>query len=153
MRWMLGVLLCLVLSLGNAYAQETPAPNQALEEESAARAYDQTIARFNTGIKDFPSWEAFAAMVFPRMAPGTLGKCYEYTGGATQSVIVTVVPLPTVKDESWKKTTGGGWQQVQDDRTFSEYRVNEKARVLLRMEGVKPRFFFAPSPKICEFPL
>lgn len=153
MRWIVGVLLCLALSLGKAQAQETAAPNQALEAENAARAYDQAIARFNTGLKDFPSWQAFTALVLPSMAPGTLGKCYEYTGGATQSVLVTIMPWRPLEDGHWQKTTGGGWQQVRDDRTFIEYRVNEKVGVLLRMEGVKPRFFFAPSPKICEFPL
>ena len=147
------MLLLLVLLRGHAHGQETPASNEALEQAQAARLYDQAIARFNNDIQDFPSWEALKTAVLPTMASGTVGKCYEYTGGAAQSVIVTAVPLPAVEDGSWKKTTGGGWQRVQDDRTFSEYRVNEKARVLLRMEGVKPRFFFAPSPKICEFPL
>jgi hypothetical protein len=148
----LGMFLLLVLFPLPAHTQETPGPNEALEAAQLARIYDQAIARFNNDIKDFPSWEAFKTAVFPKITADTIGKCYEYTGGATQSVIVTAESLPKVEDGNWQKTAGGGWKQVQGDRTFSEYRVNEKARVLLRMEGVKPRFFFAPSPKMCEFP-
>jgi hypothetical protein len=51
----------------------------------------------------------------------------------------------------WEKTSGKGWRLLRKDRTFTEYRVNLKADLLLRIEGVKPRFFFASTKRICEF--
>jgi hypothetical protein len=69
-------------------------------------------------------------------------------------VSVTMEPLPRVDEKiEWQKTAGKGWQQTQTDRTFIEYRYNEKARVLLWVEGVNPRFFFAYTRKMCELPL
>ena len=80
-----------------------------------------------------------------------MGTCYLYQGG---TVRVTMEPLPrTAKETGWQKTAGKGWQQTQADRTFIEYRYNEKAGVLLWVEGVNPRFFFAYTSKMCELPL
>jgi hypothetical protein len=52
-----------------------------------------------------------------------------------------------------KRTPGDGWRNFRKDRTFVEYRFNQKSNVLLRLEGVKPRFFFASTKRICEFQL
>jgi len=69
-------------------------------------------------------------------------------------VRVTMDPLPrAAKETGWQQTTGKGWQQTHADRTFIEYRYNEKAGVLLWVEGVSPRFFFAYTRKMCELPL
>ena len=75
-----------------------------------------------------------------------------YVSGGT--VHVTMDPLPRAEKEiGWQKTAGKGWQQTHTGRTFIEYRYNEKARVLLWIEGVNPRLFFAYTKKMCELPL
>ena len=149
MGWMIGLLL--MGMLGRALAQDSQAGNEQMEIENARRSSDLAIVRFNTDIKDFPSWEIFEAVLLAQVVPGTLGTCYTYQGGA---VHVTMEPLPrTEKDTGWQKTAGKGWQQTQTDRTSSEYRINEKAGILLWIEGVNPRFFFASTRKMCELPL
>jgi hypothetical protein len=145
------VVLVLIGVLGSALAQESPGDSEQMEVENARRASDQAIVRFNTNIADFPSWELFEAVVLAQVAPGMMGTCYVYQGG---TVRVTMEPLPrTAKATGWQKTAGKGWQQTQTDRTFIEYRYNEKVGVLLWVEGVNPRFFFAYTSKMCELPL
>jgi hypothetical protein len=149
MWWMAGLVLMGLL--GRALAQDSPAGNEAMEAEEARRASDWAIVRFNTDIKDFPSWEAFKATVLSQVAPGTLGTCYTYRGG---TVHITMEPLPREdKETGWQKTGGKGWQQSTKGRTFIEYRVNAKAGILFWIEGVNPRFFFAFTKKMCEVPL
>ena len=149
MWWMVG--LALMGLLGRALAQDSRGSTEELEVENAKRAADWAIVRFNTDVQDFPSWEAFATAVLSQVAPGTLGTCYGYSGG---TVHVTREPLPRADKEAvWQKTTGNGWQQVQKGRTFIEYRVNAKAGLLLWIEGVNPRFFFAYTRQMCEVPL
>ncbi len=149
MWWMVCLLLMGVL--GRALAQENPAGSEQMEVEEARRSSDRAIVRFNTAIKDFPSWEAFETAVLSQVVPGTMGTCYVHEGG---TVHVTMEPLPrTDKETEWQKTAGKGWQQSKRDRTSLEYRVNEKAGVLLWIEGVNPRFFFASTRKMCELPL
>ena len=149
MWWMVGLLLMGVF--GRALAQDSSGGSEQMEVENARRASDQAIVRFNTNIDDFPSWELFKAAVLAQVTPGMLGTCYTYQGG---TVRITTEPLPRVdKGTGWQQTAGKGWQQTQTDRTFIEYRYNEKARVLLWIEGVNPRFFFAYTRKMCELPL
>jgi hypothetical protein len=149
MWWMVGLLL--MGMFGRALAQDSLGGSEQMEVENARRASDQAIVRFNTDIKDFPSWEIFEAVVLAQVTPGMMGTCYAYQGG---TVRVTMEPLPRVdKDTGWQQTAGTGWQQTQTDRTFIEYRYNEKAGVLLWVEGVNPRFFFAYTRKMCELPL
>jgi hypothetical protein len=149
MWWMVSLLLIGVL--GRALAQESPAGSEQMEAEEARRASDRAIVRFNTDIKDFPSWELFEVVVLTRVVPGMMGTCYAYQGGM---VHVTTELLPRAERATrWQKTAGKGWQQTQTDRTSIEYRLNEKAGVLLWTEGVSPRFFFASTRKICELPL
>jgi hypothetical protein len=136
---------------GGALARDNAGGSEQMEVENARRASDQAIVKFNTDIEDFPSWELFEAAVLAQVTPGMLGTCYAYQGGM---VSVTMEPLPRVDEKiEWQKTAGKGWQQTQTDRTFIEYRYNEKARVLLWVEGVNPRFFFAYTRKMCELPL
>ena len=151
MHWAVGLLL--VALLGRALAQESPSAPVDLTGEDAARAYDEVIVRFNTNTQEFSSWEAFKTAVFSKVLPGTLGRCYESTGSAMQPVHVTMVSFPRETDGDWQKTSGNGWRREKADRTFIEYRVNKKAGVLLWIEGAKPKFFFAQTRKICEFPL
>jgi hypothetical protein len=149
MWWMVGLLLMGVF--GRALAQDNSAGSEQMEVENARRASDQAIINFNTAIQDFPSWELFEAVVLAQVVPGMMGKCYTYQGG---TVRVTMEPLPRVeKATGWQQTAGKGWQQMQTDRTFIEYRYNEKAGVLVWIEGVNPRFFFAYTRKMCELPL
>ena len=149
MWWIVGLLLMGVF--GRALAQDNPAGSEQMEAENARRASDQAIVKFNTDIDDFPSWELFEAVVLAQVTPGLLGTCYTYQGG---TVHVTMDPLPRAEKETgWQKTAGKGWQQTHTDRTFIEYRYNEKAGVLLWVEGVNPRFFFAYTRKMCELPL
>ena len=149
MWWMIGLVL--MGWLGPALAQESQGDNEQLEVDNARRASDWAIVRFNTDVEDFPSWVAFATAVLAQVAPGTLGTCYGYSGGTVQ---VTRAPVPRADKEAvWQKTTGKGWQQIQKDRTFLEYRVNTKAGILLWIEGVNPRFFFAYTRQMCEVPL
>ena len=146
---MIGLILMGMLS--PALARENPDDSEQVEVENARRASDQAIVRFNTDIADFPSWELFKTAVLARVTPGTPGTCYTYQGG---TVRVTMEPLPrTDKESGWQKTAGSGWQQTHPDRTFIEYRYNAKAGVLLWVEGVNPRFFFAYTRKMCELPL
>jgi len=149
MWWMVGLLLVGLLS--RALAQETPGGIEQMEAEAARRASDQAIVRFNTDIKRFSSWEAFVTTVLSQITPGTRGTCYEPSGGTVE---VTRRPLPSEeKGTAWKETVGHGWEQMRKDRTFIEYKFNEKASVLLWIEGVNPRFFFAYTRRMCELPL
>ncbi len=149
MWWMVGLLLMGVF--GRALAQDNSAGSEQMEVENARRASDQAIINFNTAIQDFPSWELFEAVILAQAVPGMMGTCYTYQGG---TVRVTIEPLPRVEKETgWQQTAGKGWQQTQTDRTFIEYRYNEKAGVLLWVEGANPRFFFAYTRKMCELPL
>jgi hypothetical protein len=149
MWWMVG-LVCIGL-LGRALAQDSRGSTEEIEVENAKRAVDWAIVRFNTDVQDFPSWEVFKTTVLSQVMPGTLGTCYGYSGGTVQ---VTREPLPREDKEAvWQKTTGNGWQQVQKDRTVIEYRVNTKAGLLLWIEGINPRFFFAYTRQMCEVPL
>jgi len=160
MRWSMlwlapgtvGVLLILFLTPVWA-GEETPAPNRELREQYAHQAFDQVTVRFNTNITAYSSWEAFKAAVLPRLSQDTLGRCYTLPGSGMQPVEVTQVHFQGVRDGPWQPTSGKGWRQYQKDHTFIEYRVNEKAKVLLQAEGIKPWFFFAQIRKICEFPL
>jgi len=52
------------------------------------------------------------------------------------------VEFAGMENDHWKETSGKGWRLLRKDRTFTEYRLNLKAGVLMRIEGVKPRFFF-----------
>jgi len=149
MWWMVGLLLMGVF--GRVLAQESPGASEQIEVENARRASDQAIVRFNTDIAGFPSWELFETVVLRQVTPGMLGTCYTHQGG---TVHVTMEPLPRAEKEiGWQKTAGKGWQQTHTGRTFSEYRYNEKAEVLLWVEGINPRFFFAYTTKMCELPL
>jgi len=149
MWWMVGLILMELL--GRALAQDSRGSTEEMEVENAKRAADWAIVRFNTDIQDFPSWEAFKTAVLSQVSPGTLGTCYGYSGGTIQ---VIREPLPKEDKEAvWQKTTGNGWQQMQKDRTVIEYRVNTKAGLLLWIEGVNPRFFFAYPRQMCEVPL
>jgi hypothetical protein len=56
-------------------------------------------------------------------------------------------------DGTWEKTSDNGWRKRNKDRTFIEYRYNQEASMLLWIEGVNPRFFFASTRRLCEFPL
>jgi len=145
--WWIVSLLCMGV-FGHALAQDNTGGSEQIEVENARRASDQAIVRFNTDIEDFPSWELFEAAVLARVTPGMLGTCYTYQGGMVR---VTMEPLPKRdKATGWQKTAGKGWQQTQTDRTFIEYRYNEQAGVLLWVEGINPRFFFAYTSKMCE---
>ena len=150
MQWAVGLLL--VVMFGRALAQETPTPRE-LEGPSVDSAYDQAIVTFNTDIKDFPSWEAFRTEVLARMAPGTMGRCYERTTSSMNPTQITSVPFQRVEEEGWQKTSGKGWRKSREDRTFIEYRVNASARRLLWIEGVKAWLLPVQTRKICEFPL
>jgi hypothetical protein len=147
--------LVLVGLLNQALAQsENPTANQEQAEQNATQVYDQAIIRFNTAIKDFASWEAFKAEVFAKVVSGTLGRCYALTGSAMQPVQITMVRFDSVEDSGWQETLEKGWRRyTKADRRVVEYRVNAQAGILLRMESVKPKFFFAYTQKICEFPL
>ena len=87
MQWVIG--LCLVVLLGRVQAQETSDPTQELEKAYTESAYEQVIVRFNTDIKDFPSWQAFKTEVLSRVLAGTLGRCYERTTSPMQPVQIT----------------------------------------------------------------
>lgn len=150
MRWVMIIFLLSVVEL--AWAQETPVENDEQAREAVA-AYDQVIRRFNTHTESFTSWKAFKEAVFSRIAAGVTGNCYTQTSGSMQRVTVTRVQFQPAKGDDWRKTSGHGWRRAGPDRTFVEYRFNQKAGVLLRIEGVKPRFFFSYTKRICEFPL
>ena len=149
MWWMVGLVL--LGWLGWALAQDGGGRNEEMEVENARRASDWAIVRFNTAIQDFPSWQAFVTAVLAQVAPGTVGTCYVHRGG---TVYVTQEPVPRADTAVlWQKTPGHGWQQMRHDRTFIEYRFNTKAGLLLWIEGVNPRFFFAYTRRMCEVPL
>ncbi|MDH3602517.1 MAG: hypothetical protein OEU26_23120 [Candidatus Tectomicrobia bacterium] len=153
MRWPMWCMIIgwlLLASFGTVVAQEDEGD---VTQPVADSAYDQAILRFNSGIKAFDSWEAFKAEVLSKVAPGASGECYALTGRMIDPVEITQVNFQGIEGKGWKKASGHGWRQSKKDRTFIEYRINEKARVLLRAEGVKPRFFFARTKKICEFPM
>jgi predicted methyltransferase len=145
----------LVALLGRALAQsENPTANQEQEARHATQVYDQAIIKFNTAIKDFTSWEAFKTEIFAKVVSGTLGRCYALTGSAMQPVQITMVRFASEADSDWQETAEKGWRRyAKANRQIVEYRVNEQAGVLLRMESIKPKFFFAHTQKICEFPL
>ena len=133
---------------GRVMAQESRAGSEQLEAEEAAQASNRTIVRFNTDIRNFDTAEAFQKAVLSRVPSGAMGTCYASSGGMTQA---TREPLPWEdKEAAWKKTVGKGWEQFRKDRIEIEYRFNEKANVLLWIENVKPRFFFAYTRKMCE---
>jgi hypothetical protein len=147
MRWLVCVFI--VTWLSPAFGQE----GDAEREQYTADVYDQAVVRFNNNIKVFPTWEAFKTAIQARVPVDRLGTCYELTWDRLQPVKTTRARFQGLENDQWEKTSGGGWRQLKDDRTFTEYRVNEKAGVLLRREGVKPRFFFMHTLRICEFPL
>jgi hypothetical protein len=152
MQWVIG--LCLVVLLGRVQAQETSDPTQELEKAYAESAYEQVIVRFNTDIKDFPSWQVFKTEVLSRVLAGSLGRCYERTTSPMQPVHITRVSLQSVEDGGWEETSGNGWRQnSKANKTFIEYRFNVKAGVLLRAEGVKTWFLPPQTKKMCEFSL
>ncbi len=151
MLWVMGLLLLVLL--GRVLAQEESEGSGELEARPEVEAYEQVITRFNTNIKAFASWDALKAEVLPRVSADTVGSCYELTGKAMQPVEVTAVRFDMGGDADWRQTSEGGWRHRKKNRRFIEYRFNEKANVLLRVEGVKPRFFFATTKRICEFPM
>lgn len=150
MRWVMILFLLGVVEL--AWAQETPVENDEQVQEEV-KAYEQVIRRFNTNTKSFTSWNAFATTVLSQLPPGARGKCYANTSSTMQRVTVTRVKFKPAESNGWKETSGNGWRRTGPDRTFVEYRFNQKAGVVLRLEGVKPRFFFAYTKRICEFPI
>lgn len=153
MRWPMWCMIIgglLLASLGDVRAQDS---EEAVQMPVADSAYDQAVLRFNSHIQAFDSWEAFKAEVLSKIALGKDGKCYELTGRMFDPVEITQVKFQGIEGTDWNETSSHGWRQSKKDRTFTEYRINKKARVLLRAEGVKPRFFFASTKKICEFPL
>ena len=147
--WVIGLLLC--VASNRALAQETPVITD-LEVPEAVRAYDQAVIRFNTNVQAFPSWTAFKTAVLSKLAPGTSGTCYELIGSRTRNVKITEIPFQGMAGEGWEQTSGNGWRQVKEDRTFIEYRVNDKANLLVRIEGAK-KFLFSHTQRLCEFPL
>ena len=151
MRWV--ILLLVLSSIELAWADEDNVPMLDEKAQAAVAAYEQAIRRFNTHTKPFTSWAAFKAEVFSRLPSGLAGTCYEQMRGSMRGIKRTMVKFQPVVDEGWQKTRGSGWRKNGPDRTFVEYRFNQKAKVLLRAEGVNPRFFFAWTRRICEFPL
>jgi hypothetical protein len=151
MQWMVALLL--LASFGRALASETPVSTDELERSDTTRAYEQAVRRFNTNIKTFASWDDFKAEVFLRLPPEASGSCYESTGSPMNPVKITQTTFQSPEDNDWQATSGKGWRQYKEDRTFVEYRLNEKTNTLLRVDGVKPRFFFAITKRLCEFPL
>ena len=153
MRWPMWCMIIggLLLALfGDVMAQDKEEP---VRPPVADSAYDRAVLRFNSHIQEFDSWEAFKAEILPKVALGREGKCYALTGRRFNPVEITQVKFQGIEGDGWKKASGHGWRQIRQDRTFIEYRFNQKAQVLLRSEGIKPRFFFAHTQKICEFPL
>ena len=152
MRWPMWCMIIgglLLAPFGDVMAQE----GEVVQPPVADSAYDQAVIRFNSHIQAFDSWEAFKAEVLSKVALGRDGKCYELTGRRFYPVEITQVKFQGIEEDGWTKASGHGWRQIRKDRTFIEYRINKEAQVLLRAEGVKPRFFFAHTKMICEFPL
>ena len=140
----------LLLFCGFALAQEGEEP---VEPFMSSRAYDQALLRFNTNIEPYASWRAFKSAVLARAPLGTKGTCYEWTGDSFNPMDATSVQFRGLDGDGWRKTSGNGWRLLRKNRRFIEYRINLKAGVLSRIEGVKPRFFFASTRRICEFKL
>ena len=138
-----------LLSCGLALAQE----GELIEPPRIPRAYDEALLKFNNNIESYPSWEAFETAVLAKVPLGTPGTCYELTSGSYNAMQTMDVAFEGMENDGWEETSGKGWRLLRKDRTFTEYRVNLKADLLLRIEGVKPRFFFASTKRICEFPL
>ncbi len=138
----------LLMPLGLVLADED---EDAAQQPETAEAYDQALLRFNTNIKSYPSWEAFQTEVLAKVPPGTVGVCYELTGASFNPMETAKVKFEGLAGNGWKKTSGKGWRLARKDRTFVEYRVNPKVGLLTRIEGFKPRFFFASTKRICEF--
>jgi hypothetical protein len=151
MDWVVGVAL--VVWLGSSMAQEGASPQLEWSALEATRAYDAAVVHFNTHPQEFASWKAFQEAVWATIGPGALGRCYAQTGRPMQPVEITEMLLPRESEDGWQPTAGKGWQREVAARTFIEYRVNTKARVVLRHESVKPWWFFAHTRQICEFPL
>lgn len=150
MRWL--AILIVLCATGSAWAQED-APVQFEETPQEVKAYEQAIRRYNTNTVSFDTWADFKTAVLSRLSSGAAGTCYAQASGSMQAVTVTRVRFQPVQDDGWQRTHGNGWRKTGANRTFVEYRFNKKASVLLRIEGVKPRFFFARTERICEFPL
>ncbi|MCZ6718242.1 MAG: hypothetical protein O6944_03680 [Gammaproteobacteria bacterium] len=148
MRWV--VVILLLASCGLAQADETPVEELSPE---AVVTYEQVVRRFNTYTESFASWNAFKTAVFSKLPPNASGICYELTGDAMQPVSIAKITFQQMEGDGMKRTPGDGWRNIKKDRTFVEYRFNQKANVLLRVEGVKPRWFFAGTKRICEFQL
>ncbi len=140
----------LLISNGLAWADETI---DDFQETETAAAYDQALLRFNNNIKSYPTFVAFKAEVESKIAPGAPGTCYELTGGMLNPLEISKVKFAGLEGEGWQKTSGKGWRLEGENRRFTEYRVNQKAGLLSRIEGVKPRFFFGGTTRICEFDL
>jgi hypothetical protein len=152
MRWMV-VSLILVALCGRVGAQETPVETEGPERQGANAAYEQAVRMFNSHIKAFPSWEAFKTEVLSRIPLGTPGRCYAPTGKIMQPVKSAPVTFSPPPDDGWHQTSGHGWRRRQHDPDFVEYRVNEHAKMLLRLESNRSLFFFASAKRICAFPL
>ena len=150
MRWSMPWVVGLLLLLLPGYALADENPEEEIQEQAQANTYDEAIIRFNTNIKSFASWEKFKAEVLSKASTGT---CYALTNDSANPVEITTVEMQLSSSTGWKKTSGNGWRLNKKDRTFAEYRLNTKSGVLMRAEGVKPRFFFASTRRICEFPM
>jgi hypothetical protein len=152
MRWLVGIVF--LASLGHALADDQGIGSlEEWETNQAVKAYDRVTIRFNTHIKAFSSWDAFKAEVLSRVPAGTSGSCYASTGDWSAPIEVMKGKRLEVEDTGWQQTSGQGWRRYKTKRAFIEYRVNTKADVLLRAEGVKSGFFFTHIQRICEFPL
>ncbi len=148
MYLIVGLLLLMFCSLTRA--DETV---DEFAEPETAGAYDQALLRFNTNIKSYPSFEAFKIDILNKVPLRTPGTCYELTGGFLNPLEVVRVRFDGLEGDGWQKTSGKGWRLTRQDRKFTEYRYNQKVAMLTRIEGVKPRFFFGGTKRICEFPL
>lgn len=152
MRWLAGAIL--LVSLGHALADDQGLGSlDEWEANQAVKAYDRVTIRFNTNIKAFSSWEAFKTEALSRVPAGTDGSCYTSTGDWSKPIEVRKGTRLEVEETGWKKTSGQGWRRYKSKRAFIEYRVNTKANVLLRAEGIKSGFFFTHIQIICEFPM
>ena len=140
--WLL-LILC-----GVALADETL---DEYQEPETADAYDRALVKFNNNIKSYDSFEAFRTDILNKVPLGTPGKCYELTGAIWNPIEITRVAFDGLDDEGWRQTSGRGWRMEGEGRQFKEYRVNIKANLLSRVDGVKPRMFFGGRNRICEF--
>ena len=149
MRWIVGLLLMVLVS--HVFADEGEVPVAPLPQTS----YDRMTLKFNTHIKEFPTWDAFKEEVAPVVPLGSPGTCYALTGKTMEPVAMTQVTFRWVEGSAWTRTTGHGWRLRVPDGSFLEYRLNTKANVLLQAESVRSGFifFFMVTKKICEYPL